>query len=290
MSPRPRKRFGQHYLVDGSVLRAIADLCQPGPADLLLEVGPGRGALTRQLLANGLNTVAVEIDRDLVELLGSQLDDERLRLMQGDILQLDFEKLVREEGKTKLFIAGNLPYNISAPFLFKLLEHADLVSRAVLTLQREVAARIVAGPGSRQYGRLSILLGMRAESRICLDVDSAAFRPRPKVSSAVVELRFREHPRCALRHPTAFDSIVRAAFAQRRKMLRNALATLWKNMAPSRVPHGEWPPLETPAESAAINLERRAETLSIEEFAALSEAMAQTAERVSAAAEGRHPQ
>ena len=240
---------------------------------------------TRQLLANGLDTVAVEIDRDLVELLGSQLDDERLRLMQGDILQLDFQKLVREEGKTKLFIAGNLPYNITAPFLFKLLENADLVNRAVLTLQREVAARIVADPGSRQYGLMSVLLGMRTESRICLDVGSAAFKPRPKVNSSVVELRFREHPRCALRHPKAFDSTVRAAFSQRRKMLRNALMVLWKSMAPGGV---EWPPLEIAAEAAAINLERRAETLSIEEFAALSEAMVQTAERVSAAAEGKH--
>ena len=271
---RARKRFGQHFLVDDEAIGDIADLCRPGPNELLLEVGPGKGALTRQLLAQGDYTVAVEIDRDLVALLSSQLREERFRLIQGDVLELDFGQLLEEEKKEKLLVVGNLPYNISAPFLFKLLENADLISRSVLTLQREVASRIAAPPGTRTYGLLSVLLGMRAESRICLELGSRAFRPRPKVDSSVVELTFGEL-RSSLTYPATFQPVVRAAFAQRRKMLHNALGGLWRGMKPPTCSRDDWPALETVV--AGIDLSRRAETLSVEEFAHLSDAMARVA-------------
>lgn len=274
--PRARKRFGQHFLVDVEVIGHIAELCHPASGELLLEVGPGRGALTRQLLAHGHYTVAVEIDRDLIGLLSRQLRDQQLRLIQGDVLCLDFRQLLKEEGKEKLLVVGNLPYNISAPFLFKLLENADLISRSVLTFQREVADRIAAGPGSRTYGLLSVLLGIRAESRVCLEIGSRAFRPRPKVDSSVVELKFGEL-RSPLGYPAAFQPVVRAAFAQRRKMLRNALGGLWKGMKPPACSRADWPALEIVASAAGIDLSRRAETLSVEEFAHLSDAMARAA-------------
>ena len=272
--PRARKRFGQHFLVDVEAIGRISALCHPRPGELLLEVGPGRGALTRQLLAHGHYTVAVEIDRDLVGLLRSQLRERQLRLIQGDVLDFDFRQLLKEEGKEKLLVVGNLPYNISAPFLFKLLENADLISRSVLTLQREVASRIAARPGSRTYGLLSVFLGIRAESRVCLELGSRAFRPRPKVESSVVELKFGEL-RCHLGYPAAFQPVVRAAFAQRRKMLHNALGGLWRGMKPPTCSRDDWPALETVV--AGIDLSRRAETLSVEEFAHLSDAMARVA-------------
>ena len=279
-SPRARKRFGQHFLVDRGAIGRIAELCHPAPDELLLEVGPGRGALTRQLLAHGHYVAAVELDRDLAALLSRQLRDEQLRLIQGDVLRLDFRQLLEEEGRDRLIVVGNLPYNISAPFLFRLLDNANLISRAVVMLQREVANRITAAPGSREYGLLSVLLGMLADATVCLEIGSGAFRPRPKVNSSVVELRFRNRPRCALRYPAAFQSVVRAAFAQRRKMLRNALQGLWNGMAPPTLPNSDWPTLERAAAAAGIDLSRRAETLAVEEFALLSDAMAAAAEAV----------
>jgi 16S rRNA (adenine1518-N6/adenine1519-N6)-dimethyltransferase len=258
--PRPRKRFGQHFLVDRGAAARIVELVEPGPDELVLEIGPGRGALTAGLLERLPRLVAVEIDRDLVADLNERFAGPRLRLIEGDVLGLDLSELVRQEQRGSLFAVGNLPFNITAPLLFRLLEQAPPVGRALLMMQREVARRLAAGPGSRAYGLLTVLLGQRAEIAIRLEVDRRAFRPVPQVQSTVVELRFRRAPRYPVQDEGLFTQVVRAAFGQRRKMLRNALLPLGPGVAVA-------------AAAAGIDLERRAETLTIEEFGRLSDGL-----------------
>ncbi len=272
---RPRKRFGQHFLTDDLILAGIADLVNPTRSDVVLEVGPGAGALTHHLLRRLERLVTVEIDRDLLaELTRRYSADPRLRLLEGDVLQLDLRALLQEEEKQQYVFVGNIPYNITAPLLFRLIEHFDIVSRAVLTVQKEVAQRLVSKPGSRDYGLLSVLLGTRAQIKLRMDVDRSHFRPVPRVDSAVIEIDIARAPVVCIHDPRSFERLVRAAFSQRRKMLRNSLKALFASMgghqeavSPEAVA-SEW--MHTAAQSAGIDLTRRAETLSIQEFATLS--------------------
>ena len=190
--PRPRRRFGQHFLVDRAVAGQIVRMVRPQEGDLAMEIGPGRGSLTASLASSLDRLVAVEIDRDLAAFLRRRFAETGLRLIEGDILQLDLGQILRQENREKLFIVGNLPYNITAPLIFRLLEQAPCVRTAILMLQFEVARRLVARPGSKDYGLLTVLLALRADARVCLEVDNRAFRPIPKVQSTVVRLRFRE--------------------------------------------------------------------------------------------------
>lgn len=262
--PRPRKRFGQHFLVDRSIVRRIAALVAPQPGDVVLEVGPGRGALTQILVATLPRLVAVEIDRDLAMGLRARFPEPGLRLIEGDILKVDLPQVVREEGGERLLVVGNLPYNITAPLLFRFLEQADHIRQAVLMLQREVARRLTAQPGSKDYGLLTVLLGMRAEIETRLQVAREAFRPIPRVNSTVVEMRFADECRWPVRDPQIFTRLVRAAFGQRRKMLRNSLLAAWPSLGHQA--------LEEIARQVQLDLTRRPETLSLEEFARLSDA------------------
>jgi 16S rRNA (adenine1518-N6/adenine1519-N6)-dimethyltransferase len=264
--PRPRKRFGQHFLVDPSAIRQIVDLVQPQETDRVLEIGPGRGALTKPLVARLEHLVVVEIDRDLAAFLCQRFVGPKFRLIEDDILRLDLRGVAREEGKEKLLIVGNLPYNITAPLLFRLLEQVDCVGKAFLMLQSEVAWRLVAPPGTKDYSLLSVLLAMHAEVKVRLEVSRRAFRPVPKVESTVVELNFRSSCRYPVQDEGFFTRLVRTAFAQRRKMLRNSLLGL--------VPRGGREELEKIAAHAALDLQRRPETLTLEEFGLLSDAFA----------------
>ena len=247
----------------------FVDLVQAEPDELVVEVGPGRGALTRRLVERVDRLVAVEIDRDLAARLDPGASRTGLRLIEADILQLDLHALLAEEGKERLFIVGNLPYNITAPLLFRLLEHWQIVSRAIVTLQREVARRLASPPGNRDYGLITVLL--RQRSRICvrLEVSRRAFRPQPKVDSSVVELEFGAQAGEPA-DQAVFEHVVRTAFSQRRKMLRNSLR------GAVSAPDGE-ALLSLASSRAGIDLSRRAETLSLEEFIALSDAIAAAA-------------
>ena len=262
--PRPRRRFGQHFLVDPAVARQIVDLVQPQPGDLVLEIGPGRGALTGMLAKRLERLVVVEIDRDLAALLRPRFEGPAFRLLEDDVLRLDLDRLLQEENKEKLFLVGNLPYNITAPLLFRLLDQIGSLRRAVLMLQREVAYRLVAHPGTREFSLLSVLVGMRADVEILLEVGPQAFRPRPRVDSAMVGLDFRRTWRHPVRDERMFFRLVRAAFGQKRKMLRNSLLAL--------VRPGARRELEEIASSVRVDLSRRPETLSLAEFAVLSDA------------------
>jgi 16S rRNA (adenine1518-N6/adenine1519-N6)-dimethyltransferase len=220
--PRARKRFGQHFLEPPWVAKLIAAL-SPAPDDVFLEIGPGRGALTRPLAPRVGRLVAVEIDRDLAAALPSELPS-HVRIVPGDVLDVDLEELLRGE-RRPVRVVGNLPYNVSSPILFKLLHAADegrRLSDATLMLQKEVADRLVARPGTADYGSLAIQVALLADVDRLLTLPPGAFRPPPKVTSAVVRLRFR--PRLVdVGDPAVFERIVRGVFLQRRKTLLNAL-------------------------------------------------------------------
>ena len=261
--PRARKRFGQHFLVDGGVLQDIAARVQPTPEDLVLEIGPGRGALTAPLRERIERLVAIEMDRDLCAHLRERLPEPGTRVLEGDVLRLDLRQLLEEEGRSTLFVVSNLPYNITAPVLFRLREHAGLVHRAVLTLQREVAERLVAPPGTRTYSRLTVLLGQCARVRLARLIPSTAFRPRPKVDSAVIDVEFQPD-RVPVDDLRVFEHVVKTAFSQRRKMLRNA----WKALsAPDGSGRIATQDLERMAAAADVDLTQRAEDLSIVQYA-----------------------
>jgi 16S rRNA (adenine1518-N6/adenine1519-N6)-dimethyltransferase len=224
-APRPvrRRRFGQHFLHDPGVIERIVRALAPQPGDHLVEIGPGHGALTRHLLATpALSVDAIEIDRDLVgRLQPAFADAPRCQLHQADALEFDFGALARARGG-RLRLVGNLPYNISTPLLFHLLEHADALIDLHVMLQREVVARLTAAPGGRDYGRLGIMLSPVLDIERLFDVGPGAFQPPPRVWSAVVRASVRRTPRFAV--SPHFAPLVAAAFSQRRKTLRNALS------------------------------------------------------------------
>jgi 16S rRNA (adenine1518-N6/adenine1519-N6)-dimethyltransferase len=223
--PRRRKRFGQHFLHDPAILDRIVSSVNPVPGDRLVEIGPGRGALTRLLLGTGLSSLdAVEIDRDLAELLRNEFgSDAALTLHEADALEFDFAALSQARGG-RLRIIGNLPYNISTPLLFHLLDSAACIEDMHVMLQREVVERMAASPGSSEYGRLTIMLAPWVTVEPLFDVGPGAFQPPPRVWSAVARLSVRPEP--AFQVSPRFGQVVAAAFAHRRKTLRNALRGL----------------------------------------------------------------
>ncbi|MEQ1758664.1 MAG: 16S rRNA (adenine(1518)-N(6)/adenine(1519)-N(6))-dimethyltransferase RsmA [Vicinamibacterales bacterium] len=220
--PRPRKRFGQHFLEAAWVTKLI-DALNAAPTDTFLEIGPGRGALTLPLAPRVGRLIAVEIDRDLAASLPSVLPS-HARVVCADFLDVDLAQLLADESRP-VRVVGNLPYNVSSPILFKLLRASDqgrTLSDATVMLQREVAERLAATPGSSDYGALAVQTALTADVERLLTLPPGAFRPPPKVWSAVVRLRFRP-PTFEVGSPATFERIVRGVFLQRRKTLANAL-------------------------------------------------------------------
>jgi 16S rRNA (adenine1518-N6/adenine1519-N6)-dimethyltransferase len=218
MSHRPRKRFGQNFLTDDAIVDAIVDAIAPRHEDRMIEIGPGLAALTQPLLAQLARLHVVEIDRDIVARLRAAFAPERLIIHEGDALKFDFGSI-----GTGLRVVGNLPYNISTPLLFHLAHHAGAIRDIHVMLQKEVVERMVAPPSSSAYSRLSVMLQYRFRMERLLEVPAAAFRPAPRVESALVRMQ----PSLPLPHPARDERrlglLVAAAFAQRRKTLRNAL-------------------------------------------------------------------
>ena len=214
----PRKRFGQHFLIDGQAIAAIVAAIAPRPRDRMVEIGPGLGALTRPLTERLEHLHVIEIDRDIVARLRAEFAARRLTVHEGDALGFDFSAL-----GPRLRVVGNLPYNISTPLLFHLARHAAAIEDIHAMLQKEVVDRMVAAPSTSAYGRLSVMLQYRFRMEPVLTVPAGAFRPQPRVESAVVRMA----PHRPLPHPaadeTCFAKVVAAAFARRRKTLRNAL-------------------------------------------------------------------
>jgi 16S rRNA (adenine1518-N6/adenine1519-N6)-dimethyltransferase len=258
--PRARKRFGQHFLEKPWVDKLIASL-DATPEDTFLEIGPGRGALTKPLASHVRAIVGVEIDRDLAARLPGELPA-NVRVVQGNFLDVNFDTLL-EDMPLPVRVVGNLPYNVSSPILFKLLEAAREGQRfrdATLMLQKEVADRLVAPPGTAEYGTLAIQVALLADVERVLSLPPGAFRPPPKVTSAVVRLRF--HPPTAdVGDRKTFEKIVRGVFLQRRKTLANALKPVASSLGRSA------PEL---LQRAGLDGSRRPEELTVADMARLS--------------------
>ncbi len=216
---RPRKRFGQHFLRDRSVLDRIVAAVAPTNGERLLEIGPGEGALTFPLLAAGAQVTVIELDRDLAARLRA-VDRPGLDVVESDVLQVDLTTLA----PAPIRLVGNLPYNVSSPILFHCLDSAEHIGDMHFMLQKEVVDRMAADPGSKVYGRLSVMLQARCQVVPLFDVPPSAFHPPPKVDSAVVRLVPKPIDQVGITDPERFAHVVKAAFAQRRKTLRNTLA------------------------------------------------------------------
>lgn len=219
MSHIPRKRFGQHFLVDRGIIQRIVASLALKHDDIVVEIGPGLGALTAPLLEHLDHLEVVELDRDLVARMAAHYPAQRLRVHSADALAFDFATLGNH-----LRVIGNLPYNISTPLLFHLADFADRIVDITVMLQKEVVERMVAQPATADYGRLSVMLQYRFVLDKLFDVPAAAFQPQPKVQSAVVRLLPRPAADLTVRDTALFGRLVAAAFGQRRKMLRNTLA------------------------------------------------------------------
>lgn len=225
----PKKNLGQHFLVDRACIERIVFAIAPRPGDRIVEIGPGQGAITLPLLRLHGELTVIEFDRDLITPLSEAAHGlGELRIVHKDVLQADFSKLALDDGQSRpqLRLVGNLPYNISSPILFHCLEHAAAIRDMHFMLQKEVVDRMAAEPGSKVYGRLSVMLQAWCEVVALFAVPPAAFRPPPKVDSAVVRLIPKPADAVGIVDPQRFAHVVRDAFGQRRKTLRNALSQL----------------------------------------------------------------
>ncbi len=260
----PKKRLGQHFLVDRNILHKVIQTAGVGKEDVIVEVGPGLGEMTIALARSVKRVIAVEIDARLVEVLKNKLADvPNVNVVKSDILKVDFEDFLRKEGQPVKVVA-NLPYQISTPLLFRFIEAKEVFSTFTLMLQREVAERMVAPAGGKDYGPLSVFVQLFLDVSIRFFIKPSAFSPSPKVESAVVHMVWKEKPMIEKKDEEWFRRVVKACFGYRRKTLLNALKH-------SKVSPPE--SLESRMDKAGIDPQRRPETLAIEEFIRLAEAL-----------------
>ena len=250
----PRKRFGQNFLTDGAIIDGIVDAIHPQAGEPVVEIGPGLMALTQPLVERVGKLTVIELDRDLA--LRLRLRPE-LDVIESDVLKVDFRAIAQRLGAAKLRVVGNLPYNISSPILFHLLEQVDIVQDQHFMLQKEVIDRMVAQPSTAAYGRLTVMLQWRYDMVNVLNVPPESFDPPPKVDSAVVRMVPREQP--AALDAKLLEDMVRVSFSQRRKILRNTL--------------GRW--LEEKGFAGEFDLQRRAEEVPVAEYERLAAQLSQ---------------
>lgn len=249
----PRKRFGQHFLADGSIIEAIVDAIDPQPGQAMVEIGPGLAALTQPLVKRLGHLTVIELDRDLAQRLRSH---GQLQVIESDVLKVDFAQLARSIAATRLRVVGNLPYNISTPILFHLLQFVDLIEDQHFMLQKEVIDRMVARPSTAAYGRLSVMLQWRYAMENVLAVPPESFDPPPRVDSAVV--RMVPHRDAVVLDERGLSELVQVAFSQRRKLLRHTL--------------GAW--LQAHNFAGEFDVQRRAEEVPVDEYLRLALAVA----------------
>jgi len=243
MRHQPRKRFGQNFLVDHRIINQIISTISPKNDDSIIEIGPGKGAITFPIIEYLDHLSVIEIDRDLVSMLKSK-EQEKLTIFQADALTFDFSQI-----PNKIRVIGNLPYNISSPLLFHLLDYRKQIIDMTFMLQKEVVDRIVAPPGSKTYGRLSVMMQAFYEVELMFVVPKESFEPQPKIESAILYLKTREQP--LVKNSKPLEEIVKLAFSQRRKTLKNCLKSVLNQS------------------QTEIDLSQRAEMLSTENFVTL---------------------
>jgi 16S rRNA (adenine1518-N6/adenine1519-N6)-dimethyltransferase len=257
----PRKKWGQHFLEDRNVLKKVVKVAEIAKEDVILEVGPGLGEMTQALAHEARKVIAVEIDARLVEILkGKLVDLPNVEIIRSDILKFDVRKHLGSE-KRRVKVVANLPYQISTPLLFHFIDSRELYSVLILMLQREVAERMVAPPGKKTYGPLSVLVQSVADISICFIVKPSAFFPPPEVESAVIRLSWKEKPLIAPEQEEGFRAVVKGSLGYRRKTLANAL-----KHSDLLLPED----LEKKLEEIGIDPRRRPETLSVQEFVDLA--------------------
>ena len=262
MNRPARKRFGQNFLTDENVIHRITDTIAPQSGELLIEIGPGRAALTASLLESGADLIVVEIDRDLAGDLEQRFSSRQgIQIHTHDALQTDFGKLA--QGRPYRLV-GNLPYNISTPLIFHVLELSQAPVDMHFMLQKEVVQRMAATPGNKSYGRLSVMCQNLCEVSALFEVGPASFEPRPKVDSAFVRLLPRPAPLSGIHLAADLERVVKQAFSLRRKTLRNSLATLLS---------------KEQIQQAGVDPGQRAEQLSLEQFFALASSLSELAGR-----------
>lgn len=245
---RPLKRFGQNYLKDHNILNKIVDEFSPQAEDNILEIGPGTGSLTEKLTERGITFTAVEIDNRVIDNLRNRFTD--LKIIHADFLKLRLSDFLRNN-KDKLRIVGNIPYNLTSSILFKLIEDNLIINDSVLMVQYEVAKRMTARQGTKDYGILSVILSYFADIKLAFKVSANVFHPKPKVGSAVVHLKFKV-PGESKEFQNTFISVVKASFGNRRKMLRNSLS----NSIFAEINFSD----------SGIDLSKRAEQLNLNDF------------------------
>ncbi len=261
-----KKSLGQNFLVDDNVLLQIAEAVDIGPDDRILEVGPGKGALTKLLAHKAGRVVAVELDRRLVAVLRELFQvTENVEVIEGDILRTDIARILTERWKGKWKVAANLPYNISSQVLFMFMDNRTLFSELVLMLQKEVGNRLVAQPGCKEYGILSVFCRLYFDISKEFLVRPGSFRPVPKVDSVVLKFRVLDAPRVYVRDEMYFRKVVKGAFAQRRKTLWNCLRAVFPQIGDGK--------LKQVLLECRIDPGCRGETLSLDEFAVLANAL-----------------
>lgn len=257
----PSRQRGQNFLTDDNVVRKVVAAVGAGPDDVVIEIGPGFGALTFGLADAARHVVAVEFDEGVARAFREEYGEpEGVTLVSGDILEFDLSGAARTHGASRVIVAGNIPYNITSPLVRRLIEMKSVVSRVVLMIQSEVCDRIAAGPGEREYSSLSVVTRYHARVTRLFTVRKTCFHPRPKVDSGVVEIAFDGAPE-RRSDPEIFLATVQAAFGKRRKMLRQSLLPVLKDAGVTASQLGE---------TAGIDLSRRGESLSVEEFDALA--------------------
>jgi 16S rRNA (adenine1518-N6/adenine1519-N6)-dimethyltransferase len=260
----PKRRWGQHFLVDRNIQNKIIQTAKIKKEDVVLEIGPGLGEMTIGLSKKAKKVIAIEIDSQLVEILKNKMmNHPNVEVIKGDILKLEFNKLLnRTKGPAK--VVANLPYQISTPLLFRFIESRQLFSTLTLTLQKEVAERMVAPPGGKAYGPLSIFVQLASNLTIRFFIHPKAFLPPPKVESAVIHMTWKEKPMVEVKDEEWFKKVVRGCFGYRRKTLINALKHSALSLSKD---------IEMKIKKIGIDPKRRPETLSIQEFALLAEVL-----------------
>ncbi len=265
----PKRKFGQNFLTNPAISEMIVARSKIDPEDVVLEIGAGLGSLTVPLAQTAKKVYAVEVDRSILPLLKTVVDSHALDnviILDKNILRLDLDPIAKDENR-KLTVIGNLPYNISSQIMIRLITHRHLTNRCILMFQKELAQRMSSSPGSKDYGKISVMLQYCADIRSVAEVNASNFYPKPRVNSEVVEIMFRSTPVLQAKSEAVLHKVIRASFSKRRKILKNAVA--------GSDLFGTAEQAKTILENVGIDPVRRAETLTVEEFVKLSNTVAE---------------